>query len=88
MHKHTKRALSLAGLWAVSALAACGEAPQATAPNTDDLGGRAGLALTVDLLGETDIARISYTVTGWTAPRACRSTRSSSRRWCATWRTS
>lgn len=64
MHKHTKRALSLAGLWAVSALAACGEAPQATAPNTDDLGGRAGLALTVDLLGETDIARISYTVTG------------------------
>jgi hypothetical protein len=57
-----KRNLSLGGFLAMSMLAACTQVEEAKAPG-EELGRQAGMALTVDVLGGTDVARIAYTVT-------------------------
>lgn len=53
----------LSGLWLAATLAACGEAPAPAPVSEAPTAGRAGMALTVDTLADTDIARMEYTIT-------------------------
>lgn len=56
--------MTVAGVLAMTMLAACGQVETEVETSGEELASRSGMALTVDILGDTDVAGIAYTITG------------------------